>query len=96
MHDVHDPFSLSQSQQRLRTAGAPLLPLPISSDLRQELPVASQQGILRRFASSHRRLLCSESFTIRSRLAKSNLLNYLGYSPLVPYSTANAPGKDNT
>jgi len=82
MHDVYDPFSPVQGQQRLRAAGNPLLPLPIPSDLHQELTIASRQGRLRRFASSHRRLLFSESRTICSCSSKSNLLNYLGYSPL--------------
>ena len=86
MHDVYDPFSPVQGQQRLRAAGNPLLPLPIPSDLHQELTIASRQGRLRRFASSHRRLLFSESRTICSCSSKSNLLNYLGYSPLVPLS----------
>ena len=83
MHDVYDPFSPVQGQQRLRAAGDPLLPLPISSDLPQELTIASRHGILRRFASSHQRLLFSESRTICRCLSKSNLLNYLRYSPLV-------------
>src|SRR5215211_4459601 len=82
MHDVYDPLSPVQGQQRLRAAGDPLLPLPIPSDLHQELTIASRQGILRRFASSHRRLLFSESRTICRCSSKSNLLNYLGYSPL--------------
>ena len=82
MHDVYDPFSPVQGQQRLRAAGDPLLPLPISSDLPQELTIASRHGILRRFASSHQRLLFSESRTICRCLSKSNLLNYLRYSPL--------------
>ena len=96
MHEVYDPFSPVQGQQRLRAAGDPLLPLPIPSDLHQELTIASRQGILRRFASSHRRLLFSESRTICSCSSKSNLLNYLGYSPLslpVPtYSTLSRRG----
>jgi hypothetical protein len=85
MHDVYDPFSPVQGQQRLRAAGDPLLPLPIPRDLHQELTIASRQGILRRFAASHRRLLFSESRTICRCSSKSNLLNYLRYSTLEPY-----------
>ena len=90
MHDVYDPFSPVQGQQRLRAAGDPLLPLPISSDLPQELTIASRHGILRRFASSHQRLLFSESRTICRCLSKSNLLNYLRYSPLAGVQTGRA------
>jgi len=82
MHDVHDPFSPVQGQQRLRAAGHPLQPLPITRDLLQELTIGSLQGVLTRFASSHRRLLLSEIRTIRSCPSQSNLLNYLCYSPL--------------
>jgi hypothetical protein len=83
MHDVHDPFSPGQGQQGLRPAGHPLLPLPIPSHMLQKLTIARLQQTLRRFASSHRRLLFSDPRTIRSCLSKINLLNYLCYSPLV-------------
>src|SRR4030095_11000640 len=82
MYDVHDPLSPVQGQQRRRTSGHSLHPLPIPSDLLQELTVDSPQKILRRFASSHQRLRFSKLCTIRSRPSKSNSLNYLHYSPL--------------
>jgi len=88
MRNVHEAFAPGQGQQHLRPAGHPLLPLPIPRDLLQELPFASLQGILRRFASSHRRLLFSESRTIGSCSSKSNLLNYLRYSPLARQNEA--------
>jgi hypothetical protein len=43
MHDVHDPFSPVQGQQRLRPSGHPLPPLPITDDLLQELTIDSLQ-----------------------------------------------------